>query len=488
MLEGLLHFDKDGPGSLQAKLREKLTEMIARGFLEEGQKLPSTRSLARYLGISRTTVTLVYQDLVSDSYIESINRSGFVVSAVKAAPVGQLPDEPGRSVVDWKKLSTVTGVVRRAPYGNKAWRKAKYPFVYGQHDRWLFPISNWRKCSRDSLSLHDVHDWTVDYVDGDDPLLIDAFRRRILPRRGVAIDQSQVLVTVGAQNALFLIAQTLIRPGTVVGIEEPSYPDAREIFKLFGATLRPIPVDDDGLIVDGRLDGCDFVYVTPSYQSPTTVTMSDARRSALLEAARRYEFVIFEDDYDTESRFGTVSNLALKNLDHDGRVVYVTSLSKLLSPGLRVGFLVGPAPLIEEIRAVRRLNIRHPAANNQRTVALFLKGGHYEALLKQFHKEYNVRRRTLVKAVQKHMPEARISPSFGGSSLWLKLPDDIDTDELTDRCFDNGVVIEPGGHHFMSDRPSGSYLRLGYSSIQPKDIEPGIAILAKQISMLLRGR
>ena len=262
------------------------------------------------------------------------------------------------------------------------WRTKRYTFVYGQHDRFLFPISNWRKCSRDSLSLHDVHDWTVDYVDADDPMLLEEFRCRVLPRRGFSAGADEILITLGAQQALFLVAQLLLRPGVTIAVEDPCYGDARNIFKFFGANILPIPVDRYGMIVDDRLAaGCDIVYVTPSHQSPTTVTMSAERRRSLLAMVRKHDLVLIEDDYDTESRFGQSTNCALKSFDEDGRIVYVASLSKLLSPGLRVGFLVGSRMLIEELRMLRRLNIRHPPANNQRTIALFLRGGHYEALL-----------------------------------------------------------------------------------------------------------
>jgi len=488
VLEVFLRIDKAASGSLQAKLRERISEAIARGELLQGQQMPSTRALARYLGVSRNTVTLAYQDLASAGYLTSQDRGGFFVEGGPVAPAAPLvaPERP--TAVDWASRLAMRPSELPIPKHPRDWRAKRYTFIYGQHDRWIFPISDWRKCSRESLSLHDMHDWTVDYVDGDDPMLLDAYRRRALPRRGFSANEQEILVTVGAQHALSLAAQCLVKPGTVVGVEDPCYADARNIFRLFGATLRPLPVDDGGLIVDHRLAGCDIVYVTPSHQSPTTVTMSPDRQRALLAAARQHDVVVIEDDYDTESRFGLQPSPALKSLDEDGRVVYVTSLSKLLSPGLRVGFLVGPRAFMEEARMLRRFGVRHPAANNQRTVALFLKGGHYESLLRKFHREYELRWSTLRHAIGRHLPDARVAPSHGGSSLWVRMPEEVDTGRLAALAYQRDVHIEPGAVHFAAPDQPQNFIRFGFSSIKAHDIEDGIAILARVLDEMQRGR
>ncbi len=483
--------DRRSHGSLQSKLREKISEAIAKGDFEQGQTLPSTRAMAEQLKISRNTVTLVYEELAAEGVLISEQRRGFYVAqdAVSRLPQSR-PSVPTAASVDWDSKLMINPAALEHITHPQDWRSKKYTFMYGQHDRWIFPISSWRKCSRDSLSLHDMYDWTVDYVDEDDPVLLDAFRRRVLPRRGFSASTQEVLVTVGAQHALFLAIQCLIRPGMVVGIEDPSYPDVRNLMIFHGAVLRPLPVDENGLIISEALIGCDVLYVTPSHQSPTTVTLSHVRRSQLLKMAAEHDFIIIEDDYDTESRFGRVPSSALKSIDSEGRVVYVTSLSKLLSPGLRVGFLVGPMPFIRQARALRRMSIRHPAANNQRTVALFLKGGYYESLLKRFHEEYEGRWHTLQQALTTFIPLAKVASSEGGSSVWLRFPECINTHELSQRAYARDVYIQSGESYFLNTRDGqyprpNHFMRIGFSSIQVEHIAEGIAIVGGVVDEML---
>jgi GntR family transcriptional regulator/MocR family aminotransferase len=209
--------------------------------------------------------------------------------------------------------------------------------------------------------------------------------------------------------------------------------------------------------------------------------MSLRRRYQLLERAAQSKFVVIEDDYESEIAFSDSPTPALKSLDCCDRVLYVGSLSKTLAPGLRMGYVVGSAELIKELRLLRRLMLRHPAANNQRSVALFLARGYHDALTRSLVNAYRERCSILNSSLTKYLPESSLSAPMGGSSVWIRGPEDLDARKLRVKAAASGVLIEPGDVHFLGNDPPLNYFRLGYSSISQDRIEAGIEILAKLV-------
>ncbi|MDB5731269.1 MAG: h16, partial [Variovorax sp.] len=315
----------------------------------------------------------------------------------------------------------------------------------------------------------------------DDESLVQQIRTRVLPRRGVWASADEIVVTVGAQHALYMIADLLVREGTRVGIEEPGYPDARNIFASRTSELIPLPVDAQGLPMTEALRHLDFVYTTPNHQCPTTATMPLERREALLRMADESDFIIIEDDYESENRFDGDPIPALKSLDRSNRVIYVGSLSKTLAPGLRIGYVVGPAELIAELRALRRLMLRHPPAYIQRAFALFLSLGHHDALLRRLAAAQRERADALRSALAQHLPQCSVAPAGGGGSCWVSLPEPLDATELAEQARNLGVLIEPGEVFFMAEPAPTRHFRMGYSSITPAAIEPGVKVLAELV-------
>ncbi|HVJ40650.1 MAG TPA: PLP-dependent aminotransferase family protein [Dongiaceae bacterium] len=488
----LFHLDGDASTTLQARLRRRLVSAILDGQIPAGRPLPSCRSLARSLKIARNTVVLTYQDLVEEGYLISRERSGFFVnpdilrnragSGGKAKPIA----EPAAAAqIDWQSRLLSHPSQQRSVVKPQNWADQPYPFIYGQVDQNIFPLSAWRECSRQALSIDSVKDWSKDRFTEDDPVLVEQIRTRLLPRRGVMAAADEILVTVGAQNALYLLAQLLFNAETRFGIEDPGYTDARNIASLRTSRITGLDVDEQGLVMDRQLAECDYVYVTPSHQFPTTVTMSLARRHALLAAAQRDDFIVIEDDYESELAHTGTPQPALKSLDSRDRVIFLASLSKTLAPGLRLGYMVGPRAFIREARALRRLMLRHPAANNQRTVALFLADGHYDGLLRRLSHAYRDRLLETQAALARYLPEFTADIASGGSALWIKGPAGLDMQAVEAAALQRGVVIEAGAVHFLRPAIRGkdrsSYFRLGVSSIPIDRIEPGIRILAEVI-------
>ncbi len=470
--------DKAAQGTLQARIQQMIAGGILSGRFRHGEKLPSTRRLAAHLGISRITVTLAYTELLANDYIAAKGRSGYFVSDNAPEP----PPMPGpatrHDTVDWARAIGQRFTGGSTPQKPQDWASFRYPFIYGQADQDLFDHANWRLCALQALGTKDFTSLTTDYYDQDDPQLIAFIARHTLPRRGIVARPSEILITLGAQNALWLTSQVLLTQRRLAAIEDPCYYALRDILQQSRCRLAPVPVDASGLPPDLIPDGTDVIFTTPSHQCPTSATMPVERRHALLERARQLDAIIVEDDYEFEMSFLAPPSPALKSLDQDGRVVYVGSFSKSLFPGLRLGYLVGSEAFIREARALRANVLRHPPGHIQRTAAYFLSLGHYDAQIRRMARVLAARRRVMEDAIHAHGLTIAGRGTFGGSSIWMRAPDGIDTAQAALDLRAHGVLIEPGAPFFSGDDPPRHFYRLAYSSISAARIAEGIPLIA----------
>jgi GntR family transcriptional regulator/MocR family aminotransferase len=477
---GLFRISADSGQTLQAQIRQAIVAAILDRQIAVSMPLPSCRILAEKLGVARGTVVLAFQQLVDQGFLIARERRGhFVNPEVLTAPAAlrEQARQPAESTIDWKARRRIAASEMPEPTKQENWIKSSYPFVYGQFDPTLFPTAEWRECNRMALAVLEIRNWAADMVDRDDPLLIEQIQARLLPRRGIFANPDEIIVTLGAQNALYMLATLLMGRGTRVAMEEPGYPDARSIFRLAGAEVTPVPVDHDGIVPDAVPADCGFVFVTPSHHCPTMAALSQERRNHLIADAEKHDRIIIEDGYDAQL-VDDAPPQALRGIDRSGRVVYVGSLSKTLAPGLRLGYIVAPAGLIAELRALRRFMLRHPPANNQRAVALFLSLGHHEALVRKLSAAFTERRLRLSQAVEEFLPGWRSPAAPGGTSIWLEGPPGTDTHALAETARARGVLIEPGARFFHRPERHPRFLRLGISSIALQHIEPGIRELA----------
>ena len=479
--EDLFFLDPSFEGSLQIQIRQIVASAIlSRSFLP-GERLPSSRKLAKHLGISRITVTLSYQELVADGYLATRSRSGFFVAddAPSSTFHGNTTEVQDR--VDWDVAlqRNYMGAAKVEKTFN--WQSYPYPFIYGQADPKLFSHSNWRLCAHQALGKKEFDSLTSDYAEEDDPQLIDFIARHTLTRRGIRANRNQILLTVGAQNALWMVAQLLLNKGKTAAYENPGYPGLRSILYQSDCELTAVDVDKDGLNPSKLPLGIDVVFTTPSHHAPTAVTMPMNRRHALLKRASDQNMIIIEDDYEFEMSFLKAPSPALKSLDTEGRVIYIGSFSKSLFPGLRLGYLVASEPLIQQARALRSTVLRHPPGHMQRTTANFLALGHYDALVRRMKDAYFERRQVMAKALREHGLTIAGSASFGGSSFWMRAPDHIDTQNLASKLKEEGVLIEPGAPFFEGRDGPRNHFRLAYSSIDSEAITKGISIISEAI-------
>lgn len=479
--------------SLQGQIRQMLVAAILDGQIPADTALPSSRELADQLSVARNTVVLAYQQLVEEGYLISRERSGHFVNpamlegqhgfmATQTVPQSASDDALARP--DWGRRMARSPSAQRNIVKPANWQKYEFPFSYGQFDQALFPTSDWRECCMKALSVMEIRNWAPDLIERDDDTLVQQIRTRVLPRRGVFAMPDEIVITIGAQQALYLIADLLANERTTIGFENPGYPDARNIFENRDAPLLPLPVDGGGVRpLEDRalLAQCDYVYVTPSHQCPTTATMPLERRHALLQMAQAHDFVVIEDDYESENNFSGAPHPALKSLDTADRVIYVGSLSKSFAPGLRLGYVVAPRELIRELRALRRLMVRHPAAYIQRAFATFLSLGHHDALLRRLAYAYKERAEALMTALDTHLPEARHVPITGGASCWVEGPPWLDATRLAADAETRGILIELGDVFFMAGLEQRNCFRMGFSSIKLEKIDAGVRALAELV-------
>ena len=471
--------DPAAQGTLQSRIQQMIAGGILSGRFRRGEKLPSTRRLAAHLGISRITVTLAYTELLANDYLTARGRSGYYVSDNAPEPPPNLPIPARTDAVDWTRAIGQRFTGGATPEKPQDWARFRYPFIYGQADPTLFDHANWRLCALQALGQKDFTALTTDYYDQDDPQLVEFIARHTLPRRGIIARPSEILVTLGAQNALWLTAQVLLTQRRLAAIEDPCYHALRDILTQSRCRLAPVAVDADGLPPEAVPDGTDVIFTTPSHQCPTSATMPMARRQALLERARDLEAVIVEDAYEFEMSYLSSPSPALKSLDSDGRVIYVGSFSKSLFPGLRLGYLVGSEPFIREARALRASVLRHPPGHIQRTAAYFLSLGHYDAQIRRMSRTLAERRRVMEAAIRHHGLSIAGRSTFGGSSIWMRAPAGVDTGAVALSLRAQGVLIEPGAPFFASSEPPGGFYRLAYSSIPAARITDGVRLVAE---------
>jgi GntR family transcriptional regulator/MocR family aminotransferase len=462
--------------------------MIAQGILsgrfQRGEKLPSTRKLAAHLGVSRITVTIAYTELLANDYLSSRGRSGYFVSENAPVPPAFAPSAAAADTVDWNRAIGQRFTGGDMPRKPPDWGSYRYPFIYGQADPALFDHANWRLCALKALGQKDFTALTTDYYDQDDPELIEFIVRHTLPRRGIAVRPEQVLITLGAQNALWLTTQVLLTQRRRAVLEDPCYHALRDILTQSRCQVTSVRVDADGLPPDGIPPGTDVIFTTPSHQCPTTRTMPMHRRQALLARAAEMDALIVEDDYEFEMSFLKSPSPALKSLDNDGRVIYVGSFSKSLFPGLRLGYLVGSEPFIREVRALRASVLRHPPGHVQRTAAYFLSLGHYDAQIQRMSATLHQRRVAMAGAIAEHGLQIAGQGTHGGSSFWMRAPGGVDTAELARRLQARSVLIEPGHSFFKGRERPRDFYRLAYSSIPEARIATGVSRIAEEIQVL----
>lgn len=444
-----------------ASLYSALRDALADGRLKVGDRLPASRALASDLGISRNTVATVYERLVAEGFLESRVGAGTYVAAAAGRPrpsvPGSLRPRPG-----WQWAPRPTSAEAAVP---------AYDLRVGIPDAELFPFDTWRRILAAESRLRGHNPGTYASPAGL-PRLREALAHTVAYHRGVRADPGQIVVTSGTQQALDLVARVLLEPGDVVAVEDPGYPSAIDLFASHGARVVPVPVDEEGLVVEQIPEEARLVYTTPSHQFPLGVRLSLPRRRALLAFADTHGAGIVEDDYDSEFRFTERPLEPLHALDDQGRVIYVGTFSKSLLPSLRTGYLVAPGSLVDSLLAAKQLGDGFGPVQPQAALARFLEEGLLARHVRKASKAYAERRSILLEHLGTWPVE--VLPSAAGLHLsaYAEIPDG-----LPERAAAEGLALDTiGAHRLLAGRDG---LFLGYGAVRTQTLPRGLERLGE---------
>ncbi|WP_396330701.1 PLP-dependent aminotransferase family protein [Burkholderia anthina] len=469
----------EGRHDLTGQIFRQLRTAIVDGRLEGGARLPSTRDLAKQLGVSRKTTLDAFERLVAEGYLNTRAGDGTFVAdglarvphAAPAATPSLIEATPQVHAVDARELwdDLPDALAMPTPQDSPA-----FDFRGGVTDKTLFPFDAWRRCLHHALRQQargpgQYHD------PAGDPQLRGAIARYVGFSRAVACGWDDVLVTQGAQQALDLIARVVVRPGDVVAVENPGYPPARAAFASLGATVIGVPVDAHGIVTERLPDDARLVYVTPSHQFPLGMPMTLDRRVALLEWAQRRRAVIIEDDYDGEFRFEGRPVESLKSLDRTGLVAYVGTFSKTIFPELRIGYAI---PLRGALSKAKQIVDWHTCSLTQAALARFMLEGDFARHLRRVQKHYDARRKMLIAHLR-----GGLAPWFdtivptAGIHLAALLKPGLDETALVRAARAHGIGLY-GISAFHVGAPARAGLLFGYGGIDALRIDTALAKLA----------
>lgn len=480
----------DGDGPLYQQVYRAARRAILSAELAPGTRVPSTRGLARDLGVSRNTVILAYDQLFSEGYLAAREGSGTFVAS-------NLPDDLTESIRSDRGERRQADIFspRLAAYGRRlldlsdrqplTWESRAAPlsfdFRYGRPNFFDFPHDTWCRVLARRARRASVKQLDYGPPAGRDELR-SAIAEYLWRSRGVVCTPEQVVVVNGSQQALDLAARVLVDQGDRVVIEEPHYPGARLAFECAGAEVVAGELDGDGLRVDSLPADrpIRLVYVTPAHQFPSGVNMPVQRRLEVLAWAEKVDTIIFEDDYDSEFRYSGRPVEALQGLDRAGRVLYSGTFSKLMFPSLRLGYMVLPAALVAPVVAAKAVCDTGCSALDQVALADFMQEGHFDRHLRRSRTRNAKRREALLHALQRYLGD-RVEVSGVNAGLhvlaWLqgfaarRLP------ALRRRAAEQGVGIYPVSPYYR-EPPKRAGLLLGFASLQEREIDEGIRRLA----------
>ncbi len=484
--------DRDSALPLYLQIQQHLTRLIREGALAPHTPLPATRQLAADLGVNRITVSNAYAELEAAGLVYAqTGRGTFVGELPTGTPLNRAPAQD-----DTQPLWQQALAARPLPSTDGQWRRlmgqANGPgvisFAGGVPDLDTFPVDDFRKAMQAVFSRDGQAALDYDPVQGYPPLR-EAIAR-FLGEQGIAVGADEIFIASGSQQALSLAAMALCRPGDTVLVESPTYANALQLFRWLETRLVGIPMDDEGMRVDLlehllQHQRPRLLYTIPTFHNPTGATLSGRRRRELLALAGRYGLPVIEDDYLGDLRYDGAREPSLRALDRDGNVIHVSTFSKMLMPGPRVGYVLARGPLLERLVDLKRQTDLGTSGLIQRALEVYIGEGRWRAHTRRVSRVYRGRRDAMAAAMQQHFPpQAQWSTPKGGFFVWVRLPEGVSIHDLYRAALERGVAFAPGPLFFPGP-PAYPAFRLSFAGHPPERIAEGIERLSEALREVL---
>ncbi len=469
-----------------------LQTQIEAGAIPAETRLPASRELAESLGVSRLTVTNAYAELEAAGLVVSRAGSGTYV----AHPLVEPPPGNDQQETPWPLWQQDLRYHIYPPTQNDFRQRRKenqqpemISFRDGLGSVKLFDTEEFRKTMQMVLKRDGAAALGYgDYTSGGYPGLRETIAH-ILSNQGIPTHADHVLITSGSQQAISLVARLLLQRGDTVIVESPTYGAGLDLFRSLGARIVGIPMDEEGMLMDKletalRTTHPRLIYTIPTFHNPTGRCMCTTRRREMIALANYYNVPILEDDFVGDLRYEGRAQPALKALDNRGAVIYVNTFSKVLVPGLRIGYLVADGPVYEQLMIHKWVHDQATSELLQRALQAFITVGRYQAHLRRVCQVYRTRRDAMLDALQKYMPEGTMwSRPQGGLFIWLQLPPNLTATDLLPLAQAEGVTFAPGAFYFP-DEDGFDHLRLNFTTQTPERIEQGVGRLARALQKL----
>jgi GntR family transcriptional regulator / MocR family aminotransferase len=471
-----LTINKSSGMAIYLQISQQIIDEIQRGRLVPSTAMPGTREMAEQLQVNRKTVVLAYDELIAQGWLATEPRRGTFVSA--NLPHFFIPKQVEKTI-ELPSSETAENLDEYAVTLASTNELDTINFNDGIPDTRLIPVESLSKAFRHAL-ITPLRSNNLGY--GNPRGMYDlrfAVSNMVNMQRGLNVDADNICIARGSQMGIFLAARILTKPNDFVVVENLSYPPAREAFRSCGANILTIGVDDDGINVTNLEALCKkhpirAIYVTPHHQFPTTVMMTAERRLKLLLLAKKYDFFIIEDDYDHEFHFEHHPVMPLASHDHDNRVIYVGSLSKVLAPGLRVGYVIASKTIIDRCASEVMLIDRQGNSVTELAVAKLMESGEIKRHIRKIIKTYKERRKLTMDLLTSELNHvSTFNPPKGGLAIWLRINDDIQLNNIVANALKEKVRILPASL-FTESEENINAIRLGFASLSSKELALGI--------------